>query len=98
MVARPVAVDAAAVGAGELFGLAAAALGAGQRRRVLVGAVDAVRIAVADPLARNALRFACPIKRISVQVPGRSKDEDPDKIQVHFRMTIGSYPFLLTSL
>lgn len=59
VIARPVAVDAAAVAARELLRRAAIARGAVERSRVLVGSVDTVRIAIANPFARNTLSFAC---------------------------------------
>ncbi len=62
VVASPVAVDAASVSAGKLLRRAAVPRRAIERRRILVGAVDTIRVAIADPLARNALSFAWFIK------------------------------------
>lgn len=61
VVAHPTLVDAPAVAARELIDAAVGHRRAVQRRRVLVGTVDAVRIAVAQPLPRDALR---PVPRL----------------------------------
>lgn len=57
VIASPVAVDAAPVAARELLRQTGVARRAVQQGRVLIRTVDTVRIAIADPLARNALRF-----------------------------------------
>ena len=58
VVTSPVAMDAATVAAGELLGSAAVAFRTVEGRRVFIGSIHAIRIAITNPLARDALRFA----------------------------------------